>query len=183
MLPPGLSFNALSQKALKASKHASLRKSYRNWEPILKFNKVGFFPITPGTNLFYGLYEGIQMLSEEGLPAIFARHKRLSEAARQAVKAWGLEILAKNPHEYSSALTAVLMPEGHSGDEFRKTVLTLGSGLGRVADKVFRIGRLGHFNTLMLSGTLSGVEMGLQVAKIPHQSHGVQVALDYLKKN
>ena len=152
---------------------------------MLNLNQKGFFPYTPATNLLYGLKEAIAMLEEEGLANVFARHDRHAEATRKAVRAWGLEILCADPVEYSSSLTAVMMPEGHSGDAFRKTVLdhfdmSLGNGLGKVADKVFRIGHLGAFNDLMLAGTLSGVEMGLSLAGIPHQKGGVAAALDYL---
>ena len=185
MLPPGLGLNAVSSKALEATRSAKLPKSYWEWEPMLNLNQKGFFPYTPATNLLYGLKEAIAMLEEEGLANVFARHDRHAEATRKAVRAWGLEILCADPVEYSSSLTAVMMPEGHSGDAFRKTVLdhfdmSLGNGLGKVADKVFRIGHLGAFNDLMLAGTLSGVEMGLLLAGIPHQKGGVAAALDYL---
>jgi len=186
MLPPGLSFNAVSDKALAASKSARLPRSYWSWEEMLGPNKNGFFPYTPATNLLYGLREALRMLvEEEGLERVFARHDQHAEAARRAVRAWGLEILCANPAEYSSSLTAVLMPEGHSEVAFRKVVLehfnlSLGSGLGKVADKVFRIGHLGDFNDLMLMGTLAGVEMGLALAKIPHRRGGVAAAMDFL---
>ena len=186
MLPPGLSFNAVSDKALAASKSARLPRSYWSWEEMLGPNKNGFFPYTPATNLLYGLREALRMLvEEEGLERVFARHDRHAEAARRAVRAWGLDILCANPAEYSSSLTAVLMPEGHSEVAFRKVVLehfnlSLGSGLGKVADKVFRIGHLGDFNDLMLMGTLAGVEMGLALAKIPHRRGGVAAAMDFL---
>jgi alanine-glyoxylate transaminase/serine-glyoxylate transaminase/serine-pyruvate transaminase len=185
MLPPGLSFNAISEKALAASKSARLPKSYWDWQPMLAANKAGFFPYTPGTNLLYGLRESIQMLREEGLENVFARHDRHAEATRRAVRAWGIEILCVNPEEYSSSLTAVLMPAGHSADELRKLILeqfdmSLGSGLGKVQDRVFRIGHLGNFNDLMLAGTLCGVEMGLALAHVPFSKGGVAAALDYL---
>ena len=185
MLPPGLGLNAVSSKALEATRSAKLPKSYWEWEPMINLNQKGFFPYTPATNLLYGLKEAIAMIEEEGLANVFARHDRHAEATRKAVRAWGLEILCADPVEYSSSLTAVMMPEGHSGDAFRKTVLdhfdmSLGNGLGKVADKVFRIGHLGAFNDLMLAGTLSGVEMGLLLAGIPHQKGGVAAALDYL---
>ncbi len=185
MLPPGLSFNAISEKALAASKSARLPKSYWDWQPMLAANKAGFFPYTPGTNLLYGLRESIQMLREEGLENVFARHDRHAEATRRAVRAWGIEILCVNPEEYSSSLTAVLMPAGHSADELRKLILeqfdmSLGSGLGKVQDRVFRIGHLGDFNDLMLAGTLCGVEMGLALAHVPFSKGGVAAALDYL---
>jgi alanine-glyoxylate transaminase/serine-glyoxylate transaminase/serine-pyruvate transaminase len=185
MLPPGLGLNAISQKALQASESAKLPRSYWDWSPILEANQKGFFPYTPATNLIYGLREAIGMLAEEGLQNVFLRHERYAEATRCAVRAWGLEILCANPEEYSSSLTAILMPKGYSADEFRKVILenfnmSLGNGLGKVADKVFRIGHLGDFNDLMLAGTLSGVEMGLALAGIPSSTGGVQAALDYL---
>ena len=185
MLPPGLSFNAVSDRARAASGTARLPRSYWDWEEMLKTNQTGYFPYTPATNLLYGLQEAIAMLQEEGLEAVFARHARLSEATRRAVRAWGLDILCQNPREYSDSLTAVLMPEGHDADGFRKVVLerynmSLGNGLGRVAGKVFRIGHLGDFNELSLAGTLAGIEMGLETAGVPHGKGGVQAAIDYL---
>ena len=186
MLPPGLSFNAVSEKALAAGKSAKLPRSYWSWEEMLGPNKNGFFPYTPSTNLLYGLREALKMLvEEEGLENVFKRHDRHAEATRRAVRAWGLEILCQNPQEYSSALTAVLMPAGHSEVAFRKVVLdrfdmSLGSGLGKIADKVFRIGHLGDFNDLMLMGTLCGVEMGLELAGVPHRKGGAAAAMDYL---
>ena len=186
MLPPGLSFNAVSEKALAAGKSAKLPRSYWSWEEMLGPNKNGFFPYTPSTNLLYGLREALRMLvEEEGLENVFKRHDRHAEATRRAVRAWGLEILCQNPEEYSSALTAVLMPAGHSEVAFRKVVLdrfdmSLGSGLGKIADKVFRIGHLGDFNDLMLMGTLCGVEMGLELAGVPHRKGGAAAAMDYL---
>ena len=182
MLPPGLSFNAVSDKALAAAKGAKLPRSYWSWEEMLGPNKNGFFPYTPSTNLLYGLREALAMLQEEGLDNVFARHDRHAEATRRAVRAWGLEILCANPAEYSSALTAVLMPAGHDEAAFRQVVLdrfnmSLGSGLGKIAGKVFRIGHLGDFNDLTLMGTLAGVEMGLALAKVPHQTGGVAAAL------
>lgn len=187
MLPAGLSFNAISAKALKASETAALLRSYWDWKEMLAINPSGYFPYTPATNLLYGLYEALQMLFAEGLENVFARHKRHGEATRRAVRAWGLEILCRKPEEYSPALTAVMMPEGHSADAFRKTVLThfnmsLGQGLSKVSDKIFRIGHLGDFNDLTLCGTLSGVEMGLSKAGVPHKPGGVQAALDYLSQ-
>ena len=187
LLPPGLSFNAISSKALEAYKNSKLPKSYWDWKPMLDNNKNGFFPYTPATNLFYGLDEAINMLLEEGLENVFARHKRHAEATRLAVKAWGLEILCKNPDEYSNSLTAVLMPEGHDADALRKVILdnynmSLGMGLNKVKGKVFRIGHLGDFNDLMLSGTLAGVEMGLAKAGVPFKKGGILAALDYLSK-
>ena len=188
MLPPGLSFNAVSDKALKARETARLPRSFWDWEPMLKANATGYFPYTPATNLLYGLREAIAMLLEEGLDNVFARHDRLAEATRRAVRAWDLEILCRNPREYSSSLTTVLMPEGHSADAFRRATLerfnmSLGSGLGRLQDRVFRIGHLGDMNELMLAGTLAGVEMGLAVAGVPHRKGGVQAAMDYLTGN
>jgi alanine-glyoxylate transaminase/serine-glyoxylate transaminase/serine-pyruvate transaminase len=185
MLPPGLGFNAISKKALAAAKSAKISKSYWDWDAMLSQNASGFFPYTPATNLLYGLKESLQMLREEGLDNVFARHKRHAEATRRAVRAWGLEIVALDPAEFSASLTAVYTPAGHSADEFRKIVLDhfnmpLGTGLGRLQNKVFRIGHLGDFNDLMLVGTLSGVEMGLALAGVPHQKGGVATVLDYL---
>lgn len=186
MLPPGLSFNAVSDKALAAMKSAKLPRSYWNWEEMISANKDGWFPYTPATNLLYGLRVALKMLlEEEGLENVFKRHDRHAEATRCAVRAWGLEILCANPAEYSSSLTAVLMPEGHSEIAFRQVVLdrfnlSLGSGLTKMRDKVFRIGHLGDFNDLMLLGTLAGVEMGLGLASVPHRKGGVDAAMDYL---
>jgi alanine-glyoxylate transaminase/serine-glyoxylate transaminase/serine-pyruvate transaminase len=186
MLPPGLGFNAVSEKAIDASQSAKLPKSYWDWSSILKTNKAGLFPSTPATNLLYGLHEAIQILEEEGLQNVFARHDRHAETTRRAVQTWGLEILCADPNEYSSSLTAVMMPEGYSADALRKVILenfnmSLGSGLGKVADKIFRIGHLGNFNDLMLVGTLSGVEMGLSLAGIPSSRGGVTTAVEYLE--
>ena len=185
MLPPGLSFNALSPKALAAHKTSKHMKSFWDWEDMLNANKTGFFPYTPATNLLYGLRESILMLKEEGLGNVFTRHDRHAEATRRAVRAWGLEILCANPVEYSSVLTAVMMPAGHDADNMRKVILeqfdmSLGMGLAKLQGKVFRIGHLGDFNDLSLMGTLSGVEMGLQVAGVPHQKGGAQAAMSYL---
>jgi len=185
MLPPGLSFNAVSPKALDAAKSARLTKSYWAWEEMLAPNRNGFFPYTPATNLLYGLAESIDMLNAEGLNNVFARHSRHGEATRRAVRAWGLEILCRKESDYSGSLTAVLMPDGQSADAFRKVVLgsfdmSLGSGLGKLADKVFRIGHLGDFNDLSLAGTLAGVEMGLHRAGVLHKAGGVQAAMEYL---
>ncbi|WP_264212244.1 pyridoxal-phosphate-dependent aminotransferase family protein [Leisingera thetidis] len=184
MLPPGLSFNAVSTKA-KAAAEGAMRHAYWNWEEMLKANSTGFFPYTPATNLLYGLVAAVDRLHAEGLDNVFARHQRHAEATRRAVRAWGLEVLCRTPEHYSGALTAVRMPDGHSADAFRKVVhqqlnMSLGNGLGRLADRVFRIGHLGDFNDLMLAGTLGGVEMGLRLAGVPHQSGGVQAALDCL---
>ncbi len=185
MLPPGLSFNAISDKAHTVSKSATMPKSYWNWHDIIAANQSGFFPYSPATNLLYGLREAIHMLEEEGLEQVFARHDRLAEATRRAVHAWGLELLCLNPAEYSSGLTPILMPEGHSADKLREVILqrfnmSLGTGLGKVKDRVFRIGHLGDFNELMLAGALSGVEMGLAAAGVPHTKGGITAALDYL---
>jgi alanine-glyoxylate transaminase/serine-glyoxylate transaminase/serine-pyruvate transaminase len=185
MLPPGLSFNAISEKALAASKTARLTRSYWDWEAMLNTNKVGFFPYTPATNLLYALRESLTMLREEGLDNVFARHARHGEATRRAVRAWGLEVLCLNAAEYSSSSTSVLVPAGHNADELRKTILdhfnmSLGNGLNKLAGKVFRIGHLGDFNDLMLAGTLSGVEMGLALAGVPHKAGGISAALEYL---
>jgi len=186
MLPPGLSFNAVSDKALAAARGAKLPRSYWNWEEMIAANKDGWFPYTPATNLLYGLRVALRMLlEEEGLENVFKRHDRHAEAARRALRAWGLEIFCANPAEYSSSLTAALMPEGHSEIEFRHVVLenfnlSLGSGLSKVRDKVFRIGHLGDFNDLMLCGTLCGIEMGLELAGVPHRKGGVTAAMQYL---
>ncbi|MFZ5558308.1 MAG: pyridoxal-phosphate-dependent aminotransferase family protein [Pseudomonadota bacterium] len=187
MLPPGLSFNAVSDKALAAAEKSRLPKSFWGWEDMIAANRTGYFPYTPATNLLYGLREAIAMLLEEGLDNVFARHARHGEATRRAVGAWGLEVLCLNPAEYSGSLTAVLLPEGHNADELRRVILeafdmSLGNGLGKLAGKVFRIGHLGSFNDLMLAGTLSGVEMGLGLAGVPHRKGGVQAALDYLAR-
>ena len=182
MLPPGLSFNALSDKAIAASKSARLPKSYWAWDDILESNKNGFWPYTPSTNLLYGLSEACDMLLEEGLGKVFARHARFAQATRCAVGAWGLEVFCANPAAHSSSLTAVLMPEGHNADVFRKVVLdhfdmSLGTGLSKLAGKVFRIGHLGYFNDLTLMGTLAGVEMGLALAGVPYRPGGVDAAM------
>ena len=188
MLPPGLGFNAVSHKALAASKSARLPKAYWEWQPMLTNNANGFFPYTPATNLLYGLREALKMLREEGLENVLTRHARHGEAARRAVRAWGLEVVALDPREYAASVTAVFVPPGHSSDELRKVVLeqfnmALGGGLGKLAGKIFRIGHLGDFNDLMLAGTLSGVEMGLGVAGLPHTKGGVAAALDYLTES
>src|SRR5688500_2601736 len=186
MLPPGLSFNCISQKALAAAKTARLPRSYWAWDEMLANGKGGYFPYTPATNLLYGLREALAMLlDEEGLDAVFARHQRHGEATRRAVSAWGLEVLALDAREYSGSLTAVLMPAGHDADRVRKTILeafdmSLGTGLTKLGGKVFRIGHLGDFNDLTLMGTLAGVEMGLALAGIPVRKEGVRAAADYL---
>jgi alanine-glyoxylate transaminase/serine-glyoxylate transaminase/serine-pyruvate transaminase len=188
MLPPGLSFNALSDKALAAAKDAGLPRSYWAWDEMLASGKSGYFPYTPATNLLYGLREALAMLEEEGLENVFARHQRHAEATRRAVRAWGLEVLATNPAEYSASLTAVLLPAGHDADRVRKLVLetfdmSLGTGLGKLAGKVFRIGHLGDFNDLALMGTLAGVEMGLALAGVPVKQEGVAAAMRYLAES
>jgi alanine-glyoxylate transaminase/serine-glyoxylate transaminase/serine-pyruvate transaminase len=187
MLPPGLGFNAVSEKALAASKTNRMPRSYWDWAEMLKPNASGFFPYTPATNLLYGLREAISMLREEGLEQVFARHDRHAAATRAAVGTWGLEVLALDPLEYSSTLTAVLMPAGYDADELRKVALdkfdiSLGTGLGKLKGKVFRIGHLGDFNDLMLVGSLGGVEMALRVAGVPHRDGGVQAAMEVLSK-
>ena len=185
MLPPGISFNALSEKALAASKTAKMPRAYWDWQPMLRDNKAGFFPYTPSTNILFGLREALAMMRDEGLDNIVARHERFGRATRAAVKAWGLDIVAQNPAEYSGVLTAVVMPEGRDGDTFRRIVLdrfdmSLGTGLGKLKGKVFRIGHLGDLNDLTLAGTLSGVEMGLKLADVPHKAGGVLAAMELL---
>ena len=185
MLPPGLGFTATSDKAIRASKTAKLPKSFFSWEEMLTPNQVGFFPYTPATNILYGLVESIEMLHEEGLDRVFARHKRHAEATRRAVRGWGLEILCRDPKCYSPVVTAILMPAGHDADAFRKVVLdhfdmSLGAGLSKVQGKVFRIGHLADTNDLTIMGALSGVEMALDVAGVPHRKGGAQAAMDYL---
>ena len=185
MLPPGLGFNAVSDKAIAASKTAKLPKSYWDWQDMFTQNRAGFFPYTPATNLIHALREALLMLEEEGLPNVFRRHDRHAEATRAAVRAWGLDIVCEDPREYSSSITAVFMPDGHDADRLRAIILehfdmSLGTGLSKFAGKVFRIGHLGSFNDLMLAGTLSGVEMGLRLAGVPHKAGGVMAALDSL---
>ncbi|MEM6481806.1 MAG: aminotransferase class V-fold PLP-dependent enzyme [Pseudomonadota bacterium] len=187
MLPPGLSFNAVSERALEHAKSTTMVRSYWDWHDMVGPNKTGYFPYTPGTNLLYGLNEAIDMLLEEGLENVFARHARHGAATRAAVRAWGLEVLCARQGQESGVLTAVLVPNEHSADAFRAITLkhydiSLGNGLSKVADKVFRIGHLGDFNDLMLMATLSGVEMGLAKAGIPHQPGGAQVAMEHLKE-
>ena len=187
MMPPGLGFNAASPKALAAAETARLPRSYWNWGPVLEFNRRGFYPYTPATNLLFGLDEALSMLHEEGLPQVFARHIRLSEATRRAVRGWGLEIYCLDPDAYSQSLTAVAMPAGYDADELRRVILerfdmSLGTGLGQVKGKVFRIGHLGDLNDLMLAGTLCGIEMGLAACGVPHRSEGVSQALAFLAK-
>ena len=185
MLPPGLSFNALSEKALSANSTATLARSFWDWQPVLKANEQNFFPYTPATNLMYGLREALRMLLAQGLEHVFARHHRHAEATRCAVDAWGLELLCANPSEYSSSITAIMMPEGHNAERLLRVVLerfdmSLGIGLSKLSGRIFRIGHLGDFNDLSLIGTLGGTEMGLVLAKIPHQPGGVTAALDFL---
>ena len=187
MLPPGLSLNAVSERALAANKDARLPRSYWSWTPIIAANRDGVFPYTPPTNLLFGLREALRMLAAEGLPQVMARHGRHAEAARAAVQAWGLELVCANPAEYSASVTAVLLPEGHDAGRLLDLVLdrfdmALGIGLGRLAGKAFRIGHLGHFNDLSLVGTLGGVEMGLELAGVPHRPGGVQAAMTHLER-
>jgi alanine-glyoxylate transaminase / serine-glyoxylate transaminase / serine-pyruvate transaminase len=187
MLPPGLGFNAVSEKALAASRAGGMARSYWDWNEMLEPNSRGFFPYTPATNLLYGLREALDMLREEGLANVFARHDRFAAATRAAVEAWGLEILCQNPREYSSVLTAVLLPEGHDADYLREVILdrydvSLGAGLSKVKGKVFRIGHLGDLNEAMLLGALAAVEMGLAAAGVPHHAGGVDAAMDVLKR-
>lgn len=188
MTPPGLGFNAPSPKALAASGGAGLPRSYWNWEPVMAFNRDGFYPYTPATNLLYGLDAALSLLLEEGLPQVFARHARLAEATRRAVRGWGLDVFCRDPKAYSAALTAVAMPAGYHADVLRQVILerfdmSLGTGLGQVKGKVFRIGHLGDLNDLMLAGTLCGVEMGLAACDVPHISGGVNEALAFLAKD
>jgi alanine-glyoxylate transaminase/serine-glyoxylate transaminase/serine-pyruvate transaminase len=188
MLPPGLSFNAISAKALAAAEAARLPRSFWDWRPMLAANATGYFPYTPATNLLYGLDAALDLLAEAGLDNVFARHARHGEAARRAVRAWGLEVQCADPHAFSGSLTAVRVPEGHSADAVRATILerfnmSLGNGLGQLRDRVFRIGHLGDMGDLHLVGTLGGVEMGLRAAGVPIQPRGVQAAMDYLSGN
>jgi alanine-glyoxylate transaminase/serine-glyoxylate transaminase/serine-pyruvate transaminase len=185
MVPPGLSFTAVSDKALAASRAGGDRRSYWDWEPLVASNKTGFFPYTPAVNLVYALNEALTMLLEEGLPAVFARHQRYAEATRRAAAAWGLELQCQDPHGYAPGVTAIRVPDGHSADKLRVTILerfnmSLGNGLGRIEDKVFRIGHMGDLGVLQLTGALTGVEMGLRAAGIPHRSGGVDAAMAYL---
>lgn len=188
MLPPGLSFNAVSKKALAAARSARLPRSFWDWEEMIAINASGFFPYTPSTNLLQGLKVALDLIEAEGLSNVFARHDRAAEATRRCARHWGLEIVCRNPAEYSSSLTAVFVPEGHSADALRRMILarsnmSLGNGLGPLVDKAFRIGHLGDFNDLMVTGTLTGVEMGLAAAGIPHRPGGVGAAMDYLQGN
>ena len=188
MLPPGLSFNAISERAILTSKKSSMQRSYWDWEEQIEANKSGSFPYTPATNLLYGLKEAINMLHEEGLENVFKRHGRHAKATRAAVQAWGLEVLCQEEMDYSNVLTAVKLPDGHNADELRKIILenfnmSLGNGLSKLAGKVFRIGHLGDFNDLMLMGTLTGIEMGLSLAGVPHQKGGAARASEFLISN
>ena len=188
MLPPGLSFNAVSAKALRASESAGLPRSYWDWGPMIRSNATGYFPSTPATNLLYGLDTALDMLAEEGLENVFARHDRHAEATRRAVRAWGLEVQCDDPRHYSSVLTAVRLPEGHSANALRAVILekfnmSLGNGLGQLNDQIFRIGHLGDFGDLELVATLGGVEMGLAAAGVPHKQGGLQAAMAYLAGN
>ena len=187
MLPPGLSFNAVGEKALAAHGRATLPRAYWDWSAVLAANEKGFFPYTPATNLLYGLKEALAMLREEGLPQVFARHARHAEATRRAVRAWGLEILCAVPEDYSDSITAVMMPDGHDADRVRSVVLdrfdmSLGVGLTKLAGRVFRIGHLGDLNDLSLLGTLAGVEMGLRLSDVPVAGSGVEAAMRYLEE-
>jgi alanine-glyoxylate transaminase/serine-glyoxylate transaminase/serine-pyruvate transaminase len=186
MLPPGLALQAISTKALQAMQSARLPRSYWSWDSMLASNDSGFFPYTPSTNLLYGLRESLRMIGEEGLSNVFARHARLGEAARRAVAAWGLELCATRPDEYSNTVTTVMLPEGHDADRLRSIILdrfnmSLGTGLGRLKGRAIRLGHLGDFNELMLMGMLSGVEMGLSLAGVPFTRGGVDAALRFLE--
>ena len=188
MLPPGLSFNAISEKAKNISEKSNMKRSYWDWKDQIESNKSGSFPYTPATNLLYGLKEAVKMLHEEGLDNVFKRHNRHAQATRIAVQAWGLEVLCQEEKDYSSVLTAVKLPDEHNADQLRKIILeqfnmSLGNGLSKLAGKVFRIGHLGDFNDLMLMGTLTGVEMGLSLAGVPHQKGGASRASEFLSKN
>lgn len=188
MLPPGLGFNAISKKALAANKAAKLPRAYFDWQPMIDANESGLYPFTPATGHFFGLREAIAMIDEEGFDNLFARHDRLAEAARRAVRAWGFDILCADPRSHANALTAIVVPEGVNADTVRGVILerfdvSLGAGLGKVAGKVFRVGHLGWINDLMLVGALAGVEMGLAAAGVKHKSGGVQAAMDYLAGN
>jgi alanine-glyoxylate transaminase/serine-glyoxylate transaminase/serine-pyruvate transaminase len=187
MLPPGISFNAVGPKAIAASKTARLPRSFWDWAPMLRDNATGYFPYTPSTNVLFGLREALAMLNEQGLEAVFARHARHGEAARAAVKGWGLELVGTDPREYSACVTAVMMPAGHDADALRTLILerfdlSLGTGLGKLKGRTFRIGHLGDFNDLMLAGTLAGVEMGLAAAGVPFRTGGISAALDRLTR-
>jgi alanine-glyoxylate transaminase/serine-glyoxylate transaminase/serine-pyruvate transaminase len=188
MLPPGLSFNAISAKALAASKTSKLPRSFFSWAEMIDINQSGYFPYTPATNLLYGLAEAIDMLEEEGLDNVFRRHYRLAEAVRRAVSAWNLEILCRDAARRSDVLTGVFVPDGIDADKVRTLILdhfdmSLGTGLGKVKGKVFRIGHLGDTNALTILGAIAGVEMGLALAGVPHQKGGVDAAMDWLMQD
>jgi alanine-glyoxylate transaminase/serine-glyoxylate transaminase/serine-pyruvate transaminase len=188
MVPPGLSFTAMSEKALAASRAGGAKRSYWDWEPLATANKTGFFPYTPAINLLFALNEALSMLLEEGLANVFARHDRYAEATRRTVRAWGLELQCQDPTAYAPGVTAIRVPEGHNADNLRNVILqrfnmSLGNGLGPIEGKVFRIGHMGDLGVLQVTGTLTGVEMGLRAAGIPHKSGGVQAAMDYLSGN
>ncbi len=188
MVPPGLSFTAISDKALAAARAGGSRRSYWDWEPLVTSNKTGFFPYTPAINLLYALNEALDMLAEEGLPTVFARHSRYAEATRLAVAAWGLELQCLDPTAYAPGVTAIRTPEGHSADNLRNVILdkfnmSLGNGLGRIEDRVFRIGHMGDLGVLSFTGTLTGVEMGLRAAGVPHKAGGVQAAMNFLSQS
>jgi alanine-glyoxylate transaminase/serine-glyoxylate transaminase/serine-pyruvate transaminase len=188
MVPPGLSFTAISEKALAASRAGGDRRSYWDWAPLVSANKTGLFPYTPAISLLYALDEALTMLLEEGLADVFARHDRYAEATRRTARAWGLELQCLDPRAYAPGVTAIRVPDGHSADRLRTIILdrfnmSLGNGLGRIEDKVFRIGHMGDLGVLTLTGTLTGVEMGLRAAGIPHKAGGVQAAMDYLSGN
>ncbi len=187
MMPPGLGFNALSDRALEAAKQGGSKRSYWDWQEMLTSNSSGYFPYTPATTLLYGLREAIAMLEEEGLDNVFARHQRLGAACREAVAVWDLETVCQNPAEHSNALTGIMLPEGHDADRVRGVILdkfdmSLGTGLGKIKGKAFRIGHLGDINDLTLMGVLCGVEMGLDLAGVPHQSGGVEAAMRFLSR-
>ncbi|MBS0343865.1 MAG: aminotransferase class V-fold PLP-dependent enzyme, partial [Proteobacteria bacterium] len=185
MLPPGISFNAVSPKAIEASKSAKLPRAFWGWEEIIAMNQSGYWPYTPNTNLLYGLSEALDMILEEGLDNVFARHQRLGEACRRAVRAWGLEIQCADAAVYSPVLTGVMMPEGVDADVVRRNIydrfnMSLGAGLGKVKGRMFRIGHLGDCNDLTLTGALTGCEMGLKISGVPIAASGVAAAMDYL---
>ncbi|CAJ0695129.1 Serine--glyoxylate aminotransferase [Ralstonia mannitolilytica] len=185
MLPPGISFNAVSPKALAASKTAKLPRSFWGWDEIIEMNRTGYWPYTPNTNLLYGLSEALDMILEEGLDNVFARHQRLAEACRRAVRAWGLEIQCADPAVYSPVLTGVMMPEGIDADAVRRTIydrfnMSLGTGLGKVRGRMFRIGHLGDCNDLTLMAALAGCEMGLKLSGVLVAGSGVSAAMEYL---
>jgi alanine-glyoxylate transaminase/serine-glyoxylate transaminase/serine-pyruvate transaminase len=188
MLPPGLSFNAISAKALAASTASTLPRSFFSWAEMIEINASGYFPYTPATNLLYGLAEAIDMLEEEGLDNVFRRHYRLAEATRRAITHWGLEILCRDAARRSDVLTGVVMPDGHDADRVRGLILdhfdmSLGTGLGKVKGKVFRIGHLGDTNDLTILGAIAGVEMGLALAGVPHRKGGIDAAMDWLMQD